>query len=345
MKDFVTITEAISTGLIPADYADIFMPVSKCECGADVVINEARTVMKCSNPNCYKVLAGRIVNLYKRFDSNGIGNTVAEQYIKDNHIRNIVDALKRPPEQIADKVLLWAVQPHRSAEILQMMQLPGLGITCEKLMGDYPSWKDFTEVVIFNGMNMYFTWNQIEVNMKFLRKLYSCYVNRANVDFNAVKGVLKSAFNHEMKFANWDEFYLATRDEGLTLICQNAITGTGKAAETVKETLLTFWDDITEMFEFCKCDDRPVEVFPIVITGDILKVRKPDGGMFERQEFIDYLNTFSRRKGIVYRDSHALKGTEFIVADTPSNTAKYRAGLESGKLITSDKLLQMYKEG
>lgn len=345
MKDFITITEALKTGLIPKSYEDVFMPVSTCECGADVVINEARTIMKCSNPNCYKVLAGRIVNLYKRFDSNGIGNVVAEQYIKENEIRNIVDALKRPPEQIADKVIQWVIQPHRSAEILQMMQLPGMGVTCEKLMEEYPSWNDFTMIVIFNGLNYYFLENKVEVSMGFLRALYKCMCNSAKNPFDTLKSIVKAQLNHELLFNSWDELYLYARDAGLEIICINAIPGSGKAAEGVKDTLLTFWDDITEMYQFCKCDDRPVQVHPIVITGDILRVRKPDGGMFERQEFIDYLNTFSRRSGIVYRDSHALKGTEFIVADTPSNTAKYRAGLESGKLITSDALLQMYREG
>lgn len=75
----------------------------------------------------------------------------------------------------------------------------------------------------------------------------------------------------------------------------------------------------------------------IAITGSILNV-KSDGSKLTKDQYIRLLNDILRPTGMVVRRSDALASVSVIVADTESNTAKYRKGLERGNLVTSDML-------
>lgn len=76
---------------------------------------------------------------------------------------------------------------------------------------------------------------------------------------------------------------------------------------------------------------------PIAITGAVLNVTDA-GKHITKDAYIRILNDIVRPIGMAFKRSDALASVAFIVADTKSNTAKYRKGLERGNLITSDVL-------
>lgn len=86
------------------------------------------------------------------------------------------------------------------------------------------------------------------------------------------------------------------------------------------------------------------EVIDIVITGSVA----PDGIAMSRNEFISYLNDLTTlRDGyqlIEFRNCSALQTCNYVIADAPSSSRKYKAGQERGVLITSTEFVNSIKE-
>lgn len=90
--------------------------------------------------------------------------------------------------------------------------------------------------------------------------------------------------------------------------------------------------------------DKPMQEIEVVITGFI----RPEGISMPKDEFIELLNEIGiddsgvRRYG--FKMTSAMSSVNYIIADSPSNSRKYRKGVERGVLISSTDFLGQVKE-
>ena len=76
----------------------------------------------------------------------------------------------------------------------------------------------------------------------------------------------------------------------------------------------------------------------VIMTGEIRNVVDDNGYVFKpRESFISWLN--KRYEGVITIKLGTVSSSDFVIADRPSSSSKYREGERTGKLITSDKLL------
>ena len=110
--------------------------------------------------------------------------------------------------------------------------------------------------------------------------------------------------------------------------------------------LETYFEDIKSMESIFLHAIKHVvgETISIVITGSVV----PDGVVMSRKEFVEYLNDLATdSKGVQvldFKECSAVKTAPYIVADSPSSSRKYRAGLERNVLITSTDLANIARE-
>lgn len=109
--------------------------------------------------------------------------------------------------------------------------------------------------------------------------------------------------------------------------------------------LSTYLDDIKEAINLFK-GNLTCNVYgtaSIVITGSVF----PEGRPMSRNEFIKYLNQLTLledgRQVLSVKECSAIQTCDVIIADSPSNSRKYRAGLERGVLMTSTDYVQLIK--
>ncbi len=77
--DFTTVEEAESCDLIPKEYVGVFPKY--CTCGSEMLINYARTRITCCDPRCYVKQGLALSELFKRFNYKGIADaTCADVY-------------------------------------------------------------------------------------------------------------------------------------------------------------------------------------------------------------------------------------------------------------------------
>jgi len=347
IDDFITIEEAMKTGLISESYHEMFSNYTKCKaCGSDVIINRNRTVMKCCNPSCYNVLTARILKVYNRFGLKNAGPKYVLEYILVNDIHTVPQALLKPPYEIHSIIEEWLEIPHSLGEILEMLTLPGVGSKSIKIMENFNSFKEFLQYIEIYGAKLVLFDCGIEGKIRFewWKAVSTALASEYPWDKLSEHIMKSSKDGRPMPYETKEDFLNAIQVKGLHALLGNILGGEGKDGSNVAETMIIYWQEVLDMFDMCKAYPNKIENRKIVITGDITNVLKPNGSMYEREEFIAYVNTISMTYGVHYQNSHALASTEFIIADTPSNTAKYRAGLSRNKLITSDGFIKLIKE-
>lgn len=349
-KEFLTIKDAMESGLIPDSYHELFSKYLTCNdpyCGAPLVINQNRTVMKCSNPNCQKILASRVLKLYVRFGILDFGIKSAYDWVIYNDIKNIADAYRKVPQSIQPTVRNWLDGYHTMGEILEMAVIPSIGTKANKLFEGVKNWEHLEECIEGFAIPNIFRLSGLEYMVynkwKPLRDILLSPTNP--MPWDKFKKVLENHYEGlHLDYDTLDEFMGTVYLVGLELLFNYQLGGTGKDALNCAELVYTYFDELGELASMTHCRPNVLETRKIVITGDIMNVTKPDGSMFERQEFVDFINTIVVPLGIRYQNSQALASTEFIIADRPSNTRKYRQGLQSGNLISSDAFVKLLLE-
>lgn len=349
-KEFLTIKDAMESGLIPDSYHELFSKYLTCNdpyCGAPLVINQNRTVMKCSNPNCQKILASRVLKLYVRFGILDFGIKSAYDWVIYNDIKNIADAYRKVPQSIQPAVRNWLDGYHTMGEILEMAVIPSIGTKANKLFEGVKNWEHLEECIEGFAIPNIFRLSGLEYMVynkwKPLRDILLSPTNP--MPWDKFKKVLENHYEGlHLDYDTLDEFMGTVYLVGLELLFNYQLGGTGKDALNCAELVYTYFDELGELASMTHCRPNVLETRKIVITGDIMNVTKPDGSMFERQEFVDFINTIVVPLGIRYQNSQALASTEFIIADRPSNTRKYRQGLQSGNLISSDAFVKLLLE-
>lgn len=121
----------------------------------------------------------------------------------------------------------------------------------------------------------------------------------------------------------------------------------GVADENVMANLYIHLIDIAMAEQiFAKCLRKTGAVnIPITITGRIYL----NGVHYTKEEFVRHCNHVAQLENgeqlfeIQFKNK-ALESVEYIVADTPSNSAKYRAGLRRNNLITGQAFIDYIKE-
>lgn len=110
-------------------------------------------------------------------------------------------------------------------------------------------------------------------------------------------------------------------------------------AYTIIEILTTYEQDLRGITDIVKPASQAKNVVLIAITGHLTF----NGGC-TKDTFVSLLNALAAPAGVEFRRSDALKSVKYIVADTPSNSRKYRIGMERGNLIDSSTLYLAVKQ-
>ena len=348
LNDFITVKDAMLSGLIPDSYHSLFNNYVTCDdkyCGSPLIINRTRTVLKCSNPNCAKILASRVLKVYNRFGVMNFGPRNAYDWVTTSGIKTVPEALVHAPNSIKNNVLAWFNSYHSAGEILEVLAIPGIGTKAHKMMDGINNLQTLLQTIEFYGVQC------VLLKCGFVGKLrWDWWVALKTARSQGlpweeyVKYIIKNSSTGIVPYADYDMLDSAVLLEGLLRIFEIQLGGEGRDAQNCAELVYTYWDEIKLLFNLTKCLPGTVENRKIIITGDITQVTKEDGSTFERFEFIDYINSIALEGGIRYQNSTAFASSEFVIADYPSNTNKYQRGMEKGNLITSFEFLNIVKE-
>lgn len=338
---FYTIEDALSKGLIPESYRDVFTPLFSCECGHAIIINTNRTIMKCSNPKCRKILTRRVLPLYTKLGAQGMGPVNCYEWLRNNNITTLPEALVFAPPSLLGAVNEWLEKPHYAGEVLAMLNLPRLKSDCDKVftgIKDLAMLKEF--VNLHGGMRYANKYGMKRLTETLWDIMQQC--EKIEYDFSKFKQILNAeAFPIPIQENTWDEYRQEVFELGLKSFLQRQISGSGLAAENVYDTMILYWDEIEKIFSIVKCLPVNFVTEKIIITGDITLVTKPNGEGYERLEFIDYANSIAINIGKRFVNSTAFVASRWVIADYPSNTNKYREAVARGKLINSKDFIDL----
>lgn len=349
IEDFMTVEEAMETGLIPESYHNLFSHYKVCDdphCGAPLIINKTRVVMKCSNIKCIRILASRLLKVYTYFGKTNFGPQSAYDYVLGMSITTIPDAMKRCPEDIKDNINRWINTPHTLGQVIELLAIPNIGTKAHKMMNGIPDWNTFTRCIEAYGVIIVLAQCGIhgKLNVEWWTKMKRLV--ELGCSWEKWSNVIKSnSATKTMPYNSFNEFNAAITIYGLKEIFRLQLGGTGRDGEDRAEDFFLYMDEIKELSKMIVSFIGNVTTQKLVITGDIVNVTKPDGTPYERLEFVNFINTLAIKYNIQFENSTALKTTNYIIADYPSSTRKYREALASGKLISSDKFIELILRG
>lgn len=145
-------------------------------------------------------------------------------------------------------------------------------------------------------------------------------------------------------FDNFSDFLkaISKSDNASDFIKQRV--GGDETANLVAQIIITYEHELREISKLIVVRPKAKRTILLQITGHILNVRSEDGRALTKDDYVYILNSIGREVGCEFRRSDALQSVSFIVADTASNTRKYRVGLERGILVSSDRLLESIKK-
>lgn len=348
LSEFMTVEDAMLSGLIPDSYHSLFENYKTCDdkhCGAPLIINSNRTVMKCGNPNCAKILASRVLKVYNRFGLMNFGPKNVYSWVTTSDIRDVPEAIMKAPNSIKPAITNWLNSYHTPGEIIEMLAIPGIGSKATKMMMGINNFTQLQELVEYYGVQL--VMNKCGIHGKLKMEWWEAMKEGMALGMpweDWSKYILENSMTKYIPYNNFEEFGEDMTFEGLRSILQLQLGGVGKDAQNCAESLYTYWNELRLIFSITRCLPSSVETYKIIITGDITQVTRPDGSMFERQEFIDFVNDIALEGGIRYQNSTAFASSEFVIADYPSNTNKYRRGIEKGNLISSLEFVNLVKE-
>lgn len=348
IEDFVTVKDAMLSGLIPDSYHSLFEKYITCDdkhCKAPLIINRNRTVMKCSNPYCPKILSSRVLKVYNRFGIINFGPKNAYDWVVTSGIQTVPEAMVKAPNAIKPAIQQWLSSYHTAGEILEILAIPGIGSKANKMMQNINNLRYLQQVIEYFGVQRVMLKCGIRGKLRFEWWEALKEARQEGLSWEDFCGyILKNSATKFIPYDSYETFNDAIIIEGLINLFELQLGGTGRDAQNCAESVYTYWNEIKIMFNMSKCLPNNVETKKIIITGDIVKVTKPDGSMFERLEFIDYANQIALESGVRYQNSTAFASSEFVIADYPSNTNKYRRGVANGNLITSEEFIKILKE-
>lgn len=278
MITFFTVNEAKKRGLIPEPWHEYF-PDTCDYCHGDLVINEARTIMKCNNPECCRRVANQINDFLKDLGYKGYGPETLTGYCQMYQIKSILDFINSPPP-LMDLVEHLNNLNLSFPKLIELLHLPYLGTKAYKLFEGYTDFRTFLE------------------------------------DMSGSSDPLE---------------FIALKVGGI------------ETAQQVRDILLQYWDVLYHITDSIVVSAPLETVVNIAITGHITEVNA-NGRSVTKDEYVKYLNECVKARGMEFRQSGALQSVRFIVADSVSNSRKYKIGKMRNVLISSGTLLKLVEK-
>lgn len=310
------ISEAIERNIIPKEYEGILPSVCPT-CDEELEVTNTLTRIWCSNPFCGRKNDMRLATLLANFGVKGIGESTSED-------------LMRCIERFHDNV--------HSSEHYEKHDIVG------SLPPDI-----YSPLEIFCLPLHYYPYrNSSEVNKKRYDDIQAILKKKYNfADVISKLGLPyfnKIAFKLFAGFSSYKEFVERTNDGASmdSLIRYRLGYGeTGRNAINVMSYYIFDFVLVDKLFTYLPKVKRNIN---IVITGEITKA-----GRFTRNKFIDYLN--EEFAGVFHiTNGKALTTCDYIVADAPSSSTSYTAGLSRQSktdkeiLINSKRLVEILKK-
>lgn len=280
MSDFYTIKEAKEKAVIPEPFWEFFK--DDCVyCSKPVVISKSLTIMKCSNPKCFRRLAKRLDKSLHDLGIKGYGIETLSVYLENFKIDSFIEFLKDPPVDLGNIIDLIHEKNYSYPQLVEFMHIPTLGTTAHRLFSGCDCYEDF----------------------------------KARLTGDAVTA---------------------------QLFLESFTGGTVSAAQLL-DVLNSYEDELTSITELITPVKHVKQSIPIALTGYITKVSSADGRRLTKDQFINALNNLARPCDFEFVKSAAYEKVAYIVADQPSNSAKYNIGLRRNILVTSSDLYNAIK--
>lgn len=144
--EFVTIAEAIDTGLIPEPWAKYFR--RECiHCQKPIEISTSRRIMRCSNPKCYIKIAGSCADLLKRYGIKGYAVEKCKDHMRASGIKSVTEFLMNPPWELAPEIEEIRKKPLTFKEAVALLGLPHMQSRALDVFAGINSMSDFLEQI------------------------------------------------------------------------------------------------------------------------------------------------------------------------------------------------------
>lgn len=150
--EFITIKHAKETQLIPSAWHNLFS--DHCiYCESDMVISDSLTVMKCSNPRCYRRIAGQVTNILSELGYKGWGNSKVYSYVKHNKITSPLEFILDPPYELSTLQSDISELNYSYIQLIQLLNIPHLRERIPQLFKGIDTFEEYvTEVEKSGGL-------------------------------------------------------------------------------------------------------------------------------------------------------------------------------------------------
>jgi hypothetical protein len=226
------------------------------------------------------------------------------------------------------------------SDILKFLSLPNIGVTADDLFDNKEEFDELDKDLIYTGLiELYSRLLLTPLTEAKFRAIADLLDKKPSTALALMEIIRRS--NRNIECNNEDDFIAGIKTLGVVRYVRYHIGG-DKNATKVALTLVDHWEDIKFFLEHSNLKNAVLQVTPLVITGDIIRAKKPDGSSYlTKESYVNDLNMITEELGFKFKLGSALVSTKFIVADTSAPTRKYLVGKDMGKLITSDELMRI----
>lgn len=177
-------------------------------------------------------------------------------------------------------------------------------------------------------------------NIENIRKVFEkVYMYKNLISMIALPGLGVTAQNIFQGISSYEQYVSVLQNyrNNVFEFVSARTNGHIKSSEYAR-TLLEFDAELRVLSNIFKIRPDAKQTVNIAVTGGISKI-----GRMSRDEFGELINGLAQ--GVYeFRIGKALASAKWVVADSPSNSTTYEAGLERGILITSEELVNKIKE-
>lgn len=336
----------LSTALtyIPTKYHALLNSVMYCpDCKEELEVSDNLTRLYCPNNQCGNKIASRFYSAIEVFNLKGIGGITAKNYVSAFNYETVVDALQS--DLTGEYFKQWASIPHHPGDILAMLALPGLSnATATKIFEALNSWEELIDLPEDTRFHIFASQLRacMSERLEALWKFGQDPKFREKYDWDYYMGLTHEfygfVYNNIHSYEEWDKDLDVTT---LQLKLLPVLGGTGTAALNAATVIYENKDEIDKMFSICKATPGRMQNLVIAITGDIRKIMCAQTNQaFERKQFVDYLNHLTYKYNVRVKNGKALESCQYVVADYPSSSRTYCAGMRRNNIISSSDLLR-----